>query len=208
MMTIGLNMLGNMNKAATSQESLSMPFWRLLVASGILCIVIGFFNIVAVSPLTTLTFTAIETNTTTELRLPRHITPHHGPQRTLPRRHDALRSRQRIPIQHRPQAQSLHHLHPPHRQHLLPQQHQRPHTSHAHGHSPRRLRLPTSPITHIPHRTYQQPQPPLAIPIQPLQRDPQRAPVLPAQLPQYLAQQIFMAHAPPRIINLLAHHIG
>lgn len=49
MMTIGLNMLGNMNKEATSQESLSMPFWRLLVASGILCIVIGFFNIVAVS---------------------------------------------------------------------------------------------------------------------------------------------------------------
>lgn len=48
MMAIGLNMLGNMNKEATSQESLSMPFWRLLVASGILCIVIGFFNIVAV----------------------------------------------------------------------------------------------------------------------------------------------------------------
>ncbi|OAK99706.1 hypothetical protein IQ06DRAFT_150233 [Phaeosphaeriaceae sp. SRC1lsM3a] len=47
MMAIGLNMLGNMNKEATSQESLSMPFWRLLVASGILCIVIGFFNIVA-----------------------------------------------------------------------------------------------------------------------------------------------------------------
>jgi hypothetical protein len=48
MMTIGLNMLGNMNKQATSQESLGMPFWRLLVASGILCIVIGFFNVVAV----------------------------------------------------------------------------------------------------------------------------------------------------------------
>jgi hypothetical protein len=49
MMTIGLNMLGNMNKQATSQESLSMPFWRLLVASGILSIVIGFFNLVAAS---------------------------------------------------------------------------------------------------------------------------------------------------------------
>jgi hypothetical protein len=53
MMTIGLNMLGNMNKAATSQESLGMPFWRLLVASGILCFVIGSFNIVAVRLLTT-----------------------------------------------------------------------------------------------------------------------------------------------------------
>ncbi|KAH7355629.1 hypothetical protein BKA66DRAFT_516047 [Pyrenochaeta sp. MPI-SDFR-AT-0127] len=47
MMVIGLNMLGNMNKEATSQESLGMPFWRLLVASGILAIVIGFFNVVA-----------------------------------------------------------------------------------------------------------------------------------------------------------------
>ncbi|KAH9876069.1 hypothetical protein J1614_003948 [Plenodomus biglobosus] len=47
MMVIGLNLLGNMNKQATSQESLGMPFWRLLVASGILAIVIGFFNVVA-----------------------------------------------------------------------------------------------------------------------------------------------------------------
>lgn len=48
MMVIGLNMLGNMNKQATSQESLGLPFWRLLLASGILAIVIGFFNVVAV----------------------------------------------------------------------------------------------------------------------------------------------------------------
>ncbi|KAF2745661.1 hypothetical protein M011DRAFT_469328 [Sporormia fimetaria CBS 119925] len=47
MMVIGLNLLGNMNKEATSQESLGLPFWRLLVASGILAIVIGFFNVVA-----------------------------------------------------------------------------------------------------------------------------------------------------------------
>ncbi|KAF1960356.1 hypothetical protein CC80DRAFT_466145 [Byssothecium circinans] len=47
MMVLGLNMLGNMNKEATSQESLGMPFWRLLVAAGILAIVIGFFNVIA-----------------------------------------------------------------------------------------------------------------------------------------------------------------
>ncbi|KAJ4331878.1 hypothetical protein N0V87_008815 [Didymella glomerata] len=47
MMVLGLNMLGNMNKEATSQKTLSLPFWRLLVASGILAIVIGFFNVVA-----------------------------------------------------------------------------------------------------------------------------------------------------------------
>ena len=44
---LGLNMLGNMNKEATSQQSLGLPFWRLLVASGILAIVIGVFNIIA-----------------------------------------------------------------------------------------------------------------------------------------------------------------
>ncbi|KAH6639401.1 hypothetical protein C7974DRAFT_130636 [Boeremia exigua] len=47
MMVLGLNMLGNMNKEATSQKSLTLPFWRLLVASGILAIVIGFFNVIA-----------------------------------------------------------------------------------------------------------------------------------------------------------------
>ncbi|KAF2736354.1 hypothetical protein EJ04DRAFT_171254 [Polyplosphaeria fusca] len=47
MMVLGLNMLGNMNKQATSQETLGLPFWRLLVASGILSIIIGFFNVVA-----------------------------------------------------------------------------------------------------------------------------------------------------------------
>ncbi|KNG44897.1 hypothetical protein DDE82_004532 [Stemphylium lycopersici] len=47
MMIVGLNLLGNMNKKATSQESLTMPFWRLLLASGILAIVIGLFNVIA-----------------------------------------------------------------------------------------------------------------------------------------------------------------
>ncbi|KAF9693476.1 hypothetical protein EKO04_008166 [Ascochyta lentis] len=47
MMILGLNMLGNMNKEATSQKTLTLPFWRLLVASGILAIVIGFFNVIA-----------------------------------------------------------------------------------------------------------------------------------------------------------------
>lgn len=47
MSVLGLNMLGNMNKEATSQSSLGLPFWRLLVASGILAFVIGIFNIIA-----------------------------------------------------------------------------------------------------------------------------------------------------------------
>lgn len=48
---LGVLILGNMNKEATSQDSLGLPFWRLLVASGILAIVIGFFNVVAVRPI-------------------------------------------------------------------------------------------------------------------------------------------------------------
>jgi hypothetical protein len=50
-------MLGNMNKEATSQKSLTLPFWRLLVASGILAIVIGFFNVIAVSLLFSVSIT-------------------------------------------------------------------------------------------------------------------------------------------------------
>lgn len=50
-------MLGNMNKEATSQKSLTLPFWRLLVASGILAVVIGFFNVIAVSLLFSVSMT-------------------------------------------------------------------------------------------------------------------------------------------------------
>jgi len=49
MVVVGLNMLGNLNKEATSQKSLGLPMWRILIASGILSLVIGTFNIAAVS---------------------------------------------------------------------------------------------------------------------------------------------------------------
>ena len=35
MVVLGINMLGNLNKQATSQESLGMAFWRIVIASGI-----------------------------------------------------------------------------------------------------------------------------------------------------------------------------
>ncbi|KAF2840762.1 hypothetical protein M501DRAFT_904100, partial [Patellaria atrata CBS 101060] len=47
MMMLGVNMLGNLNKESTSQESFGMAFWRLVIASGILVFILGFFNIVA-----------------------------------------------------------------------------------------------------------------------------------------------------------------
>jgi hypothetical protein len=52
MIVLGLNVLGNLNKSATSVENLGLPLWRLVIASGILAMVIGAFNIVAVSVFT------------------------------------------------------------------------------------------------------------------------------------------------------------
>lgn len=44
---MGCQMLGNLNKDATSQEKLGLPFWRVIVAGGILGFVLGFLNLVA-----------------------------------------------------------------------------------------------------------------------------------------------------------------
>lgn len=97
MIVLGLNMLGNMNKQATSQQSLGLPFWRLLLASGILSIVIGFFNIVAVRRIIT-SSSPSHINPITELRLPRQGPSHHLSHGSFSRRHDCLRCRHRIPI--------------------------------------------------------------------------------------------------------------
>jgi hypothetical protein len=48
MLVLGNNILGNLNKEATSQKSLGLPFWRLVIASGIVVFIFGFANIVAV----------------------------------------------------------------------------------------------------------------------------------------------------------------
>lgn len=49
MLVLGVNMLGNLNKESTSQKSLGLAMWRIVIASGILACLLGFFNIVAVS---------------------------------------------------------------------------------------------------------------------------------------------------------------
>ncbi len=46
---LGNGVLGNMNKVATSQESLGLPFWRVVIAAGIIALVVGPINILAVS---------------------------------------------------------------------------------------------------------------------------------------------------------------
>ncbi|GAB1729417.1 hypothetical protein NU195Hw_Modified_152t1 [Hortaea werneckii] len=47
MIILGVNMLANLNKQSTSQEALGLPFWRIIVASGIIAFVLGFINLVA-----------------------------------------------------------------------------------------------------------------------------------------------------------------
>ncbi|KAK3686321.1 hypothetical protein LTR37_019911 [Vermiconidia calcicola] len=47
MLVLGINMLGNLNKPATSQKSLGMAFWRIVIASGILIFILGWVNLIA-----------------------------------------------------------------------------------------------------------------------------------------------------------------
>ena len=48
MIVLGINMLGNLNKQATSQESLGMAFWRMVIGSGIVIFILGWVNLIAV----------------------------------------------------------------------------------------------------------------------------------------------------------------
>ena len=47
MIILGVSILGNLNKTATSSESLGEAFWRIVIASGILACIIGLVNIFA-----------------------------------------------------------------------------------------------------------------------------------------------------------------
>lgn len=50
MLILGTNILGNLNKDATSQQSLGLAFWQIVIASGIIMFILGWVNLVAVSP--------------------------------------------------------------------------------------------------------------------------------------------------------------
>ncbi|KAI9855550.1 MAG: hypothetical protein M1824_006052 [Vezdaea acicularis] len=47
MITVGCSILGNLNKEATRPDKLGPPFWRIVIAAGIVVTVLGFVNIVA-----------------------------------------------------------------------------------------------------------------------------------------------------------------
>lgn len=48
MIVLGVNILGNLNKPATSQEALGLAVWRIVIGSGIVVFILGFFNLFAV----------------------------------------------------------------------------------------------------------------------------------------------------------------
>ena len=60
MVFLGISLLGNLNKQATSQSSLGLAFWRLVIAAGIIILTMGAVNIIAVSG--TSTYTNSKTN--------------------------------------------------------------------------------------------------------------------------------------------------
>jgi hypothetical protein len=48
MVVLGVTIMGNLNKQAISPKSLGLPFWRIVISSGILVGLLGFMNIIAV----------------------------------------------------------------------------------------------------------------------------------------------------------------
>lgn len=49
MMILGVAVLGNLNTAAMSQKALGLAFWRIVISSGILAMVMSVINVLAVS---------------------------------------------------------------------------------------------------------------------------------------------------------------
>ncbi|MCJ1410633.1 hypothetical protein MMC19_004719 [Ptychographa xylographoides] len=47
MIIVGVSILGNLNKAATSEQNLGLSFWQIVISSGIVICILGFVNIVA-----------------------------------------------------------------------------------------------------------------------------------------------------------------
>ena len=49
MIMLGVFILGNLNKEATSEKSLGKSFWQIVISSGILVVILGGVNLFAVS---------------------------------------------------------------------------------------------------------------------------------------------------------------
>jgi hypothetical protein len=51
MIVLGFSVLGSLDKPASNQKALDLAFWRAILAAGIVSIVMGVFNVAAVSAL-------------------------------------------------------------------------------------------------------------------------------------------------------------
>lgn len=49
MIVLGVNVMGNLNKPSGTQEELGLPFWRVVIGSGIIVFILGWINLIAVS---------------------------------------------------------------------------------------------------------------------------------------------------------------
>lgn len=49
LMVLGVGLLGNLNTEATSEESLGLAFWRIILSAGILAMIMSVVNVVSVS---------------------------------------------------------------------------------------------------------------------------------------------------------------
>lgn len=49
MIVLGINIMGNLNKPSLSSKELGLPFWRIVIGSGILIFILGHINLLAVS---------------------------------------------------------------------------------------------------------------------------------------------------------------
>ncbi|KAF7896458.1 hypothetical protein EAF00_006472 [Botryotinia globosa] len=58
MLALGFNILGNLNKNATSVQNLGLPMWRVVISSGCLSAILGGINCIASQIFTTKTKTA------------------------------------------------------------------------------------------------------------------------------------------------------
>lgn len=49
MIVLGVNVMGNLNKPSGTVKELGLPFWRVVIGSGIIVFILGWINLVAVS---------------------------------------------------------------------------------------------------------------------------------------------------------------
>ncbi|CZT24643.1 uncharacterized protein RCC_10368 [Ramularia collo-cygni] len=47
MIVLGVNVMGNLNKPSGTQKELGLPFWRIVIGSGIIVFILGWINLIA-----------------------------------------------------------------------------------------------------------------------------------------------------------------